>query len=276
MTSDSICACPGARPELSMQAGTFSVSECVYTPDCQFPEHAHDRAGFCMVIEGGFSQRHGRRTISCDQASLLFCPAEAPHADVISSRGSRCLEIDMDADVLAGVPTFSPESRNRDPRRGLANWYAYKIRSELHRPDALSPIVIEGAALALLGEFARQPTFVPRRQAPKWLERVRERLDDEFAGVPSLSALAEAAGVHRVHLARAFRAAYGCTVGEYVRQRRIGFAVGQLTQSRTSLSRIAMDAGFADQSHFTTTFRRVVGIPPGEFRDRCSASRRRR
>jgi AraC family transcriptional regulator len=156
-----------------MKAGSFRVSECVYTPGFRFPEHAHDRAGFCVVIEGGFSQRHGRRTISCDPASLLFCPADAPHADVISTRGSRCLEIDIDDAVLTGVPTFSPETGNRDPRRGLANWYAYKIRSEMHRPDALSPIVIEGAALALIGEFARQPKYVPLRQPPTWLERIR-------------------------------------------------------------------------------------------------------
>lgn len=276
MTPDPTYACPGARPELSMKAGTFSVSECIYTPGCRFPEHAHDRAGFCMVIEGGFSQHHGKRTISCDQASLLFCPAEVPHADVISARGSRCLEIDLGAAVLAGEPLFSTESMKAEPRRGLPNWYAYRIRTELHRPDTLSPIVIESAVLALLGEFARQPAYAPRREAPKWLERVRERLDDEFADVPSLSTLAEAASVHRVHLARAFRAAYGCTVGEYLRQRRIAFALGQLTHTRASLSRIAMDAGFADQSHFTTTFRRVVGIPPGEFRDRCSASGGRR
>lgn len=90
VTSDSTCTSPSARPELFMEAGTFSVSECVYTPGCRFPEHAHECAGFCMVLEGGFSQRHGRRTISCDQASLLFCPADAPHADVISTSGSRC------------------------------------------------------------------------------------------------------------------------------------------------------------------------------------------
>ncbi len=39
------------------------------------------------------------------------------------------------------------------------------------------------------------------------------------------------------------------------------------------LSDIAFDAGFADQSHFTNTFRRLVGMTPAAFRRRFSTRR---
>jgi AraC family transcriptional regulator len=39
-----------------------------------------------------------------------------------------------------------------------------------------------------------------------------------------------------------------------------------LLNSRHSLSEIAMQNGFADQSHFTKTFRRVTGTTPADWK----------
>nr|WP_202329241.1 AraC family transcriptional regulator [Mesorhizobium sp. L-8-3] len=64
------------------------------------------------------------------------------------------------------------------------------------------------------------------------------------------------------------RRRFGCTIGHYVRQRRVEFGCHRLAASLDPLSEIALDAGFADQSHFTNTFRRLVGMSPGVFRSR--------
>src|SRR3546814_16535137 len=82
----------------------------------------------------------------------------------------------------------------------------------------------------------------------------------------------ETAGVHPVHLAREFHRRFGCTVGHYIRQRRIEFACHRLTASRDPLSEIAVEAGFADQDHLTNTFRRLVGMPPARVRARSAAA----
>ena len=83
---------------------------------------------------------------------------------------------------------------------------------------------------------------------------------------PSLSGLAESVGVHPVTLARAFRRAFGCTVGEYVRRLRIDHAAHQLAQTELPLAEIALAAGFSDQSHFSNLFRRHTGLSPFKFR----------
>jgi AraC family transcriptional regulator len=48
---------------------------------------------------------------------------------------------------------------------------------------------------------------------------------------------------------------------------RIEWATARLRDSRSSLSEIALSAGFADQSHFTRVFRRATGLTPARFRD---------
>jgi AraC-like DNA-binding protein len=91
-----------------------------------------------------------------------------------------------------------------------------------------------------------------------------------FANITRLKASRE----HHVHLAREFRRHFGCTIGQFMRQRRVEFGSHRLTASTDSLAEIAFDAGFADQSHFANVFRGLVGMSPGAFRMRFAESAR--
>lgn len=109
--------------------------------------------------------------------------------------------------------------------------------------DNLSLLVVDDIVLAMLADFVRHPGVRVNGAAPPWLERVTERIHDEFGRTLRLSDLASTAGVHRVHLARAFRGHYGCTVGEYVRSRRVEFATRRLLTSDLSLAEITVSVG---------------------------------
>jgi AraC family transcriptional regulator len=101
---------------------------------------------------------------------------------------------------------------------------------------------------------------------PRWLQAVRDRLADGCLDPPSLAELAAGASVHPNHLAAAFRRHFGDTVGGFVRRRRVELACRMLTATRTPLAEVALRTGFADQSHFTRTFRRLVGVTPAAYR----------
>ena len=60
--------------------------------------------------------------------------------------------------------------------------------------------------------------------APSWLRRVHETLEQSYLLAPSLAELATIAGVHPVHLSREFRKHYQSTIGEYIRKRRVEHA----------------------------------------------------
>jgi AraC family transcriptional regulator len=104
------------------------------------------------------------------------------------------------------------------------------------------------------------------RRFPKWLERVRDILEQRFAEPFKLSEMAAEAGVHPVHLAREFRKHYGTSVGEYLRKVRIEYACRELMDSNAAVANIAFAAGFADQSHFSRTFKRFCGTTPARYR----------
>ena len=129
--------------------------------------------------------------------------------------------------------------------------------------DDLSPVVIEGLALEALGLLTRlHRCGAQERGVPQWLLHAREMVHDQFRQPLGLSAVARAAGVHPVQLARTFRRVHGCTVGEYIRRLRVECAERLLIGSSRSLAEIALAAGFHDQSHLSRAFRSALGVPP--------------
>src|SRR5215472_2627823 len=83
----------------------------------------------------------------------------------------------------------------------------------------------------------------------------------------TLTDLARCAGRHPVQISREFHRYFGCTIGTYVRQVRIARAQRLLSVHKMNIAEIALECGFSDQSHFTTQFRRITGMPPKKFRD---------
>lgn len=81
----------------------------------------------------------------------------------------------------------------------------------------------------------------------------------------SLAQLAQAAGLSRYQLIRAFRAATGMTPHAYQLNAHINRARSSL-QTGTSLAQVAHELGFADQSHFQRVFKAHAGITPGRYR----------
>ena len=104
------------------------------------------------------------------------------------------------------------------------------------------------------------------RLAPAWLTRVRDCLHDRFLDPPSIAELAHDANVHPDYLARVFRIWFGHPIGQYMRRLRLDWAPQRLAATSLSIVQIALDAGFADQSHFTRAFKRYLGVAPGDYR----------
>jgi len=124
------------------------------------------------------------------------------------------------------------------------------------------------AAETLIGEMFDDCSThaAPGRVPPAWILVVRDILKERFQTPLRLKTLALLARVHVVHLARTFRSCFGTTIVGYVRGLRIDFACRRLASSDLPLSTIAADAGFADQSHMTRTFRRFLRTTPHRFR----------
>ncbi|HSE39891.1 MAG TPA: AraC family transcriptional regulator, partial [Acidobacteriota bacterium] len=127
-------------------------------------------------------------------------------------------------------------------------------------------LAVEALVLELISRIIRSTKPEKERHPPKWLKTIENFLNEQFENSLSLDQLSELAGVHPVHLIRTFRKFHGSTIGEYLRQRRIEHACKLLQSSSLSVTEVAVQSGFYDQSHFTRTFRAIVGLTPGQYR----------
>lgn len=243
----------GTSRSREVEAGGFAVSQVEFAAGRRLRWHDHPRACIAVVVEGSVRKRFAGRVEDAQAGTVVRMPALEPHEDLFGNDGARLVVVESD-DGLTALACF---------RDWEAMLLAFRIARELDAPDSFTPLALEGLALELTVAAARGPTALP---AAPWLERVRELLAERFLIPPSARELGAAVGIHPSHLARAFRAEYGDSLGGYARRLRLDWAATRLAQTETPLNRIAVDAGFVDQSHFTRAFRRRFGLTPARYR----------
>ena len=112
---------------------------------------------------------------------------------------------------------------------------------------------------------ARVAESVPSLSQPG-MRRVVDLIDSAIDEDLNLTTLAAEAGMSPFYFARAFRQHFGEAPHQYLLRKRIERGKQLLLQTETSLVEIALATGFSSQSHFTSTFKRFVGVTPGEYR----------
>ena len=250
----------------SVRVGDATLTETAHRPRMELPRHEHARANVTFVLSGGFVERIGARELDGRPGVALVKPGGASHSNRYGAAGSRCLVVEMPS-----TDAWRRRSRHGDAGRCLARrgrsglrvgWRLYR---ELLRPDAVTPLAVEGLLLELGDRLRpRAACACDSASAPPWLRRARARLDGESA--PTMGELAAEAGVHPRHLMRAFRRWIGCSIGEYARRLRIRRARAMLAQTSAGLAAVSLATGFYDQSHFARTFKRLTGLTPREYR----------
>lgn len=98
------------------------------------------------------------------------------------------------------------------------------------------------------------------------LLRVRDLLESDLSRNWALADLARTAGLSARSLNTKFRTAFGVTVFEYLKRRRLEFARETLLQRQLSVSEIAYQVGYDNPANFATAFRRHFGYVPSALR----------
>jgi len=147
----------------------------------------------------------------------------------------------------------------------LVDQLARLLLTDAARDDTIYAAAIAQTLLTRILHLAQNRA--PVGALANWrLRRVQSLVDARLAEPLTLSDLAAAAGLSRMHFAAQFRAATGSSPHEYLLVQRIEAAKRLLIETEDSLVEIALSVGFLAQAHFTTVFKRLTGDTPARWR----------
>ncbi len=240
-----------------------------------FPRHWNETY-VIQVVEQGVNELYCRgATHQVSTGSILFINPHEIHTG--SSVGAAPLayrSLYPTADLLVEVASQCRDRHTATPffpALVVADARLAKMLVNAHRAvesggDALAAETLLFELLTLLiqrhsdaSQFGR-----PGGQEIAAVKRAQDYLTDNFSKNISLAALARVAYLSPYHLLRAFRKTVGLPPHEYLINLRIERAKQLLAQGR-ALAEVAYETGFCDQSHFNWHFKRILGLPPGQY-----------
>ncbi|HET6253423.1 MAG TPA: helix-turn-helix transcriptional regulator [Puia sp.] len=235
--------------------------------------HFHEDNYFTFLLTGGMCEGNKKEVYECVAGDLLFHNWQDAHYNLGSGRFTRGFHVELSGhwyerlDIRASLTEGS--IRLSDP---LVKTLMY----DLFREAKLSGTGGQPGVDALLTQiFGVLGKIRESRDSakPAWVARVREMLrDDRSEGSLinrrewSLVDIAREVNIHPVHLSREFPKHFHTNLGNYLRMIRIQRAMTLLPDATRSLTDIAFECGFADQSHFIRSFKAQFEVPPLAYR----------
>jgi AraC-like DNA-binding protein len=235
--------------------------------DQVFQRHSHE--SLCI----GFVER-GARIITTREAEVRIFPGEIyllnpeqTHACQSVGTPNRFRIISLRADVVRSLVSYQPRF---EPIRLVDGQITHSIRQlcELagrdHEPLERTAVLVLLLTRLITCYSDPTPTGNHQTLSPAIIRRAQEYIQAYYTYKLSLVELAAVCHLSPYHFQRTFVEHTGLSPHDYQVQVRIRHSKTLLRQG-LSIAKVAQEVGFVDQSHFTHSFRRMVGMTPGHF-----------
>ncbi|MFT4069920.1 AraC family transcriptional regulator [Paraburkholderia sp.] len=243
--------------------------------DHEFAPHWHDAYTIPVIVAGAESYRYRGENHVAEAGSVpVINPGELHTGSKAVEAGWRYRVMYAPVEFLRGLadevagkpqalPWFAP-GVIRDP--DLATRLAHAHRLLEAGGDALAAEAAMLDALStLLVRYSRTRPAAARLAADDTrIALMQERLTGDLVEPVTLAEIAKAAGLSPFHAARLFTQSTGLPPHAWRNQVRLQRALAPL-RAGISVTDVAAASGFTDQSHFTRHFRRMFGVPPGQW-----------
>ncbi|MBK7404839.1 MAG: helix-turn-helix transcriptional regulator [Phycisphaerales bacterium] len=257
------------RTHARIQAGPFRISHKSYSEAFAQDWHEHEEAAIDFVLDGEGEGTYAGRCVASRAGAVEYFAPGIRHRFRSGPRGIRTLHVVIpssqvrESGICAQVLVRALDGSS-------VSSLAVALLCELSAAGEPDTLLLESLAMRMLEEVGGAALEPPDEGA--WIAQVRELLLSEPERAKSLGAIAEHVGRHPSHVARHFQRSVGVSVGEFGRRVRLARAARAMAASPPrSIAAIALDLGYADQAHFTRSFRAAHGCTPAEFRRVLSA-----
>jgi AraC-like DNA-binding protein len=240
-----------------------------------FKRHMHDYFVIGMIEAGVQKFSYQRDVFITPPTGLIIInPGEAHTGEAAVASGFRYRALYPDPDLLQHIAS-QVKGRSQDipffsyPVIHDAVLFKEIYHLHLTLESAVSALeqesrYIEALARLIIRHADTHPQVKSIGRERHEIKRVCAYIEDNFAQDVKLSDLASLVHWNPFYLLRVFRAEMGLPPHAYLETVRIREGQALLKKGR-SLAQTAYETGFSSQSHFTTTFKRLIGVTPGHY-----------
>ena len=226
--------------------------------------HTHDKASISFLLDGNYEEEleghHYKRTAG----NVKFIAAGVVHRCQRYASGTRKINLELSQELLKLLEIKEEYLVRALPHSHHTRYTLVQLFRELSDDNDATNASAQQLLYSLLQHNSFQNTI--HKTPPSWVAVLREFLHDQWDCQLTLQQMADETGVHPVTLSRYFPQYFSSTIGDYRRKIRVDKALQMLRATTLSLTQIAYACGFADQGHFTRTFKATTGFLPKDIR----------
>jgi len=243
--------------------------------DHEFAPHWHDAYTIPVIVAGAECYRYrGEHHVAEAGSVPIINPGELHTGSKAVDDGwqYRVMYAPVDfirelAGEIAGkpqtLPWFAPGViRDADLAQRLA--HAHRLLEAGEDALAAEAAMLDALSTLLVRYAQTSPASARLATDDNRVALMQERLTGDLVEPVTLAEVAKAAGLSPFHAARLFTQTTGLPPHAWRNQMRLQRALAPL-RAGSSVTDVAAASGFTDQSHFTRHFRRMFGVPPGQW-----------
>ena len=247
----------------SWEANGVFVSETEYHSKVFEGWHYHENSHITFILQGGNREQRKNQELEAIPGEILFYASGELHRNLNTRHPSRNINVEIENSFFSQYNLEITSINNTKLNCANAKFALLKAYRECLTNDELSHAMIH----ELLLDFITMTTQIKDEKFnPEWARLLRNILNDRWNENILLHELAGLAQVHPVTISKFFPKYFRCTLGEYVRKLRIEKATTLIRKSQLSLTDIAHQCGFFDQSHFIRVFKQTTGFLPTHYK----------
>jgi AraC family transcriptional regulator len=238
------------------------ISTTIYEKEALTSQaHYHENPHLSFSLQGGSKVKRIGKETELVPGDIEFCYAGETHQTIQKIFPSKNINLEIDIDFLKKHEIPEATVHKAIAQNPDGKFLLLKMYKELMANDNSSSTSIRILFFDLISKFEK-PT--PKTNVPFWVTQIHEFMHEHWNKKITLNDLSIATNLNPITISKHFRKYFSCTFGEYVRKLKIEKSLAMI-KSRKSLTDIAHECDFADQSHFTRTFKQLTGFLPKHY-----------
>lgn len=236
--------------------------------------HTHDYYHLFYVRQGPVDFPVGDEVFAMEDGSFILARPGTPHGmNEVTVRMVRCYEVKFSVSshrlerLLAALPP-------KLPKDDFVSALIRELVEESARGEPSSPTIASDYLLTLINYLYRHygvheevdTGVIDTTGYSQVSKDIVRYLESHYQHEVPLQEVADSLGFNKNYICSAFKRDSGMTIGGCLTVIRIRKAAELISFSDMNLSQVAEATGFTNLSHFNRIFKKVTGIPPGQYR----------